>query len=223
MAWYNPLTYGMDDRPDIYSPDKKSYDMKLGAPAWAQKQAEKTASLTPGADLRKRQTGALDLMTPFATGDTSAAKRAADYSFGKAKDAITSQTAGAMRGGYSPALARAAQFATAKAARDTAAVAAPAAAREQLGAQQALLSAIQGGRGQDIQSTLGLERLAQGYRQQGLSDKAARQQALMQYEKAMLARSQMEQAAYQSELDTANKLWGGMLETGGALAGKLLG
>ena len=100
MAWYNPLTWGMDDPPDVYSPKKSSYDMKLGAPKWAEKEAGKVAGLTPGADLRKRQGKALDLMTPYATGDKSAAREAADYSFGKARDAIQAQTAGAMRGGH---------------------------------------------------------------------------------------------------------------------------
>ena len=113
-------------------------------------------------------------------------------------------------------------YAQAAAARDAAGAGAAAAARERLGAQQAYLGAVQAGRGQDIQSTLGLQGLSAKYTQMGLTDKAARQQALIDYEKAMLARSKMEQDAYQQELGAANKLWGGMLETGGALAGKLL-
>ncbi len=221
MTWYNPLTWGMD-KPGIYSPSKGAYQMKAGPETWAAKAGDKVAGLAPGSDLRQKQAGGLSLLAQHATGERSAARQGADYSLGQATRKIAAQAAGAQRAGYSPAIQRASMYAQAAAARDAAGAGAAAAARERLGAQQAYLGAVQAGRGQDIQSTLGLQGLSAKYTQMGLTDKAARQQALIDYEKAMLARSKMEQDAYQQELGAANKLWGGMLETGGALAGKLL-
>jgi hypothetical protein len=202
---YNLFKIGKKTKSWRVNPE--AFDYEMGVPKGWNEGAAKLSGISFGQDARAQQLQMMNLLAQRAQGENLASAAMAQQQLEQGTGAIASRMASSMRGGYDPAAARDAMYATGALGGQVAGSAATAAAQEQMAAAQAMGSMGQGVRQADIQQGLGMHGLAMQLRQMGLQDKQMDMAARMAYEQAMM------QAYY-------NQKEGGAI---GGFAGGLLG
>lgn len=175
------------DTTKTWAPDPMAFQYGMGVPQGWNQGAAQMSGMQFGQDQRADQMAMQQLLMQRAQGQNLASAAMAQQQLEQGQGAIASRAAAAQRGGYDPATARDALYATGALGGQVAGSAAIAAAQEQMAAAQAAGQMATAGRGLDIQQGLGAQQLAMQLRQMGLQDKWAEWQARQAYENAKKA------------------------------------
>ena len=182
--WYNPFSWGREASGWGVNPEAFQYQM--GIPQGWNQGANQMSQMQAGNDVRAQQVAMMNLLAQRAQGQNLASAAMAQQQLQQGQGAIASKAAAAQRGGYDPATARDALYATGALGGQVAGNAAIAAAQEQMAAAQAMGQMGQGVRGTDVQQMIQAQQLANQLRGMGMQDKAMDLQARMAYEQAQM-------------------------------------